>query len=231
MGHPLDQPIWSALAGRHAPFAIIEGGARRYEPEVGVFAAVEDEAPEPLAALAALVRAHGEVALLQTGAPPTPPGLTVASQADAVQMGFEGPAPAPPPLDRPIELLTDADAPAMLALATLTRPGPFYTRTHELGGFVGIKDGGRLVAMAGERMKPDGFTEVSGVCAHPDYRGRGYGAALSLAVMDTILARGETPFLHAYASNTGAIGLYQSLGFTLRRQITMTVLTATPGTP
>lgn len=227
MSHPLDQPIWSALAGRQAVFALADGGARRYAPEVGVFAAVADERPEHLAALAALVRAHGEVALLQAGAPPPAPGLGVASQADAVQMAFAGPAPAAPAIDRPIEPLTEADAPAMLALATLTRPGPFYTRTHQLGGFVGIKDGGRLVAMAGERMKPDGFTELSGVCAHPDCRGRGYGAALSLAVMDAILARGETPFLHAYAGNTAAISLYQSLGFTIRRRITMTVLAAT----
>lgn len=120
--------------------------------------------------------------------------------------------------------LTEADAPQMLALATLTRPGPFFARTHKLGDFVGVKQEGRLVAMAGERMKPTGFTEVSGVCTDPDHRGLGYAGALMRVVAARILERGETPFLHTYASNTGAIGLYQSLGFALRREMTMTVL-------
>jgi predicted GNAT family acetyltransferase len=113
----------------------------------------------------------------------------------------------------------------MLALATLTEPGPFFARTHQLGDFVGVRDGGRLMAMAGERMKPTGFTEVSGVCTHPDGRGRGYAGALTRAVVAKILARGEQPFLHVYAHNTGAIALYEALGFSLRRKMSMTVLT------
>ena len=93
--------------------------------------------------------------------------------------------------------LGDADAAEMLALATLTEPGPFFTRTHRLGDFIGIRHAGRLVAMAGERMKPEGFTEVSGVCTHPDFRGRGYAGALMRVVAARIAARGEMPFLHA----------------------------------
>jgi predicted GNAT family acetyltransferase len=120
----------------------------------------------------------------------------------------------------------------MLALATLTEPGPFFEKTHRLGDFVGVRAGGQLVAMAGERMKPDGFTEVSGVCTHPGHRGRGYAATLMRHVAARILARGETPFLHAYATthththnNHAAIALYQRLGFALRREILMTRLT------
>jgi predicted GNAT family acetyltransferase len=94
-----------------------------------------------------------------------------------------------------------------------------------MGRFIGVKQDGRLVAMAGERMQPTGFTEVSGVCTHPDARGRGLGGALTRIVASAILARGESPFLHVYATNTGAIGLYEILGFTLRREMTMTVLT------
>jgi predicted GNAT family acetyltransferase len=123
-----------------------------------------------------------------------------------------------------IEPLSAADAAEMVALATLTQPGPFRIRTHELGAFSGIRHDGRLVAMAGERMKLDGYTEVSGVCTHPDFRGRGYGAALSHAVAARIRDRGETPFLHARAANTAAISLYESLGFKLRRDMTVTVL-------
>ncbi|HVK42142.1 MAG TPA: GNAT family N-acetyltransferase, partial [Phenylobacterium sp.] len=117
------------------------------------------------------------------------------------------------------------DAPQMLALATLTAPGPFFARTHQLGRFVGVKAGGQLVAMAGERMRPPGHTEVSGVCTHPDHRGRGYAAGLMLEVAARIRARGEIPFLHSYAHNTGAIALYQALGFDFRRELIMTTLT------
>ena len=118
-----------------------------------------------------------------------------------------------------MEALGDADAGEMLALATLTRPGPFRTRTHTLGRFLGIRDGSRLVAMAGERLKLDGFAEISAVCTHPDYRSRGYGAALMRAIGQRMLSEGDTPFLHTYAANTGAIALYRKLGFEVREQV------------
>ncbi|NEX91528.1 GNAT family N-acetyltransferase [Caulobacter sp. 17J65-9] len=222
--HPLDRCAWSALTGRHAHLAVVEGGARRYHPAYGVFAALGDASDASLNGLAALVAAQGDVALLQPDAPPQAPGVAVASQDLGVQMTAErlteGPA-----ADFEMIPLGDADAAEMLALATLTQPGPFFERTHQLGDFFGVRLDGRLVAMAGERMKPDGFTEVSGVCTHPDHRGRGYAGALMRLVAGKILARGETPFLHAYASNTGAIALYETLGFTLRREVLMTRLT------
>lgn len=196
---------------------------RRLAPDYGLFAAVSDTSAQGLADLTALVRAHGDVALVEPAGPPPVEGLAVTYQAQCWQMIAEREQVTAP--DFPIVFLTEADAPEMLALATLTRPGPFYARTHQLGDFVGVKDDGRLVAMAGERMKVDGFTEISGVCTHPTYRGRGYAAGLISHVATRIRARGETPFLHAYASNTGAIGLYQSLGFAFRCELTMTTLT------
>ncbi|HZW15484.1 MAG TPA: GNAT family N-acetyltransferase, partial [Brevundimonas sp.] len=122
------------------------------------------------------------------------------------------------------EPLGESDAAEMLALATLTVPGPFFEKTHRLGDFVGVKVDGRLIAMAGERMKPEGFTEVSGVCTHPDHRGRGYAGALMRVVTGRILERGEQAFLHAYAVNTAAIALYATLGFRVRAPVTYTVL-------
>jgi predicted GNAT family acetyltransferase len=106
----------------------------------------------------------------------------------------------------------------------LTRPGPFFAKTHLLGRFVGVRIGGRLVAMAGERLQGPGFTEVSGVCTHPDFRGRGLAGGLMRVVMGRILARGELPVLHVYTSNTGAVALYRTLGFAVRREVTMSVL-------
>lgn len=222
--HPLDFPAWSALTGRQAHLAVTVGQARRFDGAYGVFAALENRSPAGLRDLADLVAVHGDVAFLEAEPPPPAPGLELLSQNLGVQMVADRPVSAPPP---PFEIrpLADADGPEMLALATLTQPGPFFARTHQLGDFVGVKVEGRLVAMAGERMKPDGFTEVSGVCTHPDHRGRGYAAALMRHVCEAIRARGETPFLHAYASNSGAIALYETLGFTLRRHVQMTRFT------
>ncbi|MCW6529712.1 GNAT family N-acetyltransferase [Sphingomonas lycopersici] len=222
--HPLDRCAWSALNGRHSPFAIIRGGARRYDLAYGVFAAVADQSDASLAGLADLIAEQGDVALLEADPPARIPGVAVVSQDLGVQMVAPQLTPGPR-VDFAIVPLSEADAPAMRALTALTEPGPFFARTHQLGDFVGVKIDGELIAMAGERMKPDGFTEVSGVCTHPDHRGRGYAGALMRHVATRILGRGETPFLHAYAANTGAIALYEALGFTLRREVLMTRLT------
>lgn len=223
--HPLDRPVWNALTSRQAALALGDARALRFAPEYGLFAAAADGSPESLAALAALVPAGGGLASVGVDEPGPVPGVA-AERHSIWQMACERltePNGAP---DIAIVPLTDADAPQMLALATLTRPGPFFARTHQLGDFVGVKDAeGRLLAMAGERMKPQGFTEVSGVCTEPAFRGRGYAGALMRVVASRILARGETPFLHSYAHNTGAIALYESLGFSLRAEVTMTVLT------
>ncbi len=112
----------------------------------------------------------------------------------------------------------------MLALACLTRPGLIFAKTHLLGRFVGVRIGGRLVAMAGKRLQGPGFTEVSGVCTHPDFRGRGLAGGLMRVVMGRILARGELPVLHVYARNEGAVGLYRALGFAVQREMTMRVV-------
>ncbi len=121
-------------------------------------------------------------------------------------------------------MLDEGDAADMRALSLLTRPGPFGPLTHRLGRFVGVRDHGQLVAMAGERMRLPGFTEVSGVCTHPDFRGRGLAGALMRIVMQAMLDRGETPFLHAYAAHDRTIALYETLGFAVRARLPMTVL-------
>ncbi len=221
--HPLDRPIWHALRERQTAFALGGERARRFVAEVGLFAATRDDTKESLEDLAALVRKHGPTVLLQVGDIPVPPG----TKAQMTMLGVQMVAHSIEPFDPtpPVERLTEADAPAMLALATATQPGPFFARTHDLGTFWGVKVDGRLVAMAGERMKLPGYTEVSAVCTDPAHRGKGYAAMLSRTVATQILDRGETPMLHAYANNTPAVRLYEDLGFELRTHVNVTVLT------
>ena len=210
----LDRPVWNALSTRQIAFSTGGDRARRFAPDVGPLAASRDNDPESLRALVELVPATGTLLLLQADEVVLAPGTVAVTSAPGVQMIADRAISAL--ADDRIERLTDADAPAMLALATLTRPGPFAPRTPHLGEFWGVKQRGVLVAMAGERMKHEGFTEVSGVCTHPDARGGGLARLLSAWVASRIAARGETPYLHAYASNTIAIELYRSLGFTVR---------------
>ncbi len=218
----LDRPVWNSLISHRAAFALGDGPARRFGPQFGPLTGAMDASPESLAALAALPCDEMGLWMLEADPVPAPPGMIVAQGAVGTQMVADR------LIDADSDLawvnLTNDDAPQMLALATLTKPGPFAEQTHRLGQFIGVKQDGALIAMAGERMRLPGHTEVSGVCTHPDHRGRGYAAALMRAVMARIIAAGETPFLHAYASNTGAIALYETLGFRVRRQMAVTVL-------
>lgn len=226
--HPLDRPAWGALAGPQRRFAVGGDLARRFHPEIGPFAASGRDDAESSAALAALVRSHGRTVLLQAAPAEAPPGTVERLRAPGVQLVLDRLVDATdPPRVEPLELGA-SDAAEMLALAALTEPGPFAARTHELGGFLGVRDPatGALVAMAGERMRPEGFAEVSGVCTHPDHRGRGLAAMLSVAVARRILDRGETPFLHAFARNRTAISLYERLGFVHRAAFEVVVLEA-----
>lgn len=217
--HPLDRPVWSALTTRQAPLAIGTGGGRRFPAAISPLGAAElrDDA-----SLVALLDAGEPLVLLEVGGAIVPPGTQLLRARAGVQMIWN----APPPAENGGELLPlgASDAAEMLALATLTEPGPFAIRTHELGGFLGLRRDGRLIAMAGERLKPAGWAEVSGVCTHPDHRGQGHARRLMRAVIARIAARGDRPFLHTYADNHGAIALYEALGFVWRADVTMSVL-------
>jgi len=222
MDHPLDRPIWTSLTTRQADIALSAGHILRYDPAFAPFAATADASAASLANLAELVLPGGNIVLQQAEAIAAPPGLVVSRSALTVQMVAERIEGDPAVFQ--IKELEEADAPEMRELAALTKPGPFSARTHEMGRFVGVRRDGRLVAMAGERMKAGPFTEVSGVCTHPEHRGHGYAAGLMREVGRGILERGETPFLHAFADNIGAIGLYERLGFVTRWRPILMVL-------
>jgi GNAT superfamily N-acetyltransferase len=221
----LDNAGWHSLAATHAALAEGAGRARRYRPDVSVFHAMEDDSPDAWDDLVPLASSDGTVVLFRVGSIEPPPGWSDVFGGDGHQMVLTGALAAVPPLPttdpttgRPVTMrpLIDDDVDAMVALVALTEPGPFRTRTIEFGGYVGIFHGDDLVAMAGRRLAPPGFREVSAVCTHPDARRRGYASIVTAAVSKGVLAEGETPFLRVAVSNRPAIPVYEQLGFTHR---------------
>lgn len=222
----LDRPVWASLAGHQDALSIGGALAKRYARDVNLFASSRDDSPATLDALAALVEPDEHVYVLQVPEIAVPSALRATKTALGVQMVATRSIVAEPADD--IVVLGDSDAPEMLALAQLTQPGPFLARTHVMGTFRGVRIDGRLAAMAGERMHVPGYTELSGVCTHPDFRGRKLARRLSAIVCAGIGARGETPFLHAWKDNRPAIALYEKLGFRLRAEVNVAVLERAP---
>jgi len=219
----LDNPIWNSLTTGHASLAVGGGLARRFPPNIGPLSGLKEVTAEAYADLAAIVP-EGDIAVLFLDAKPeVPEGWRLLRDGLLVQMVCRE-VPDGVGVGDVITPLGPADFAEMLALATLTEPGPFRDGTAELGGFLGIRVDGRLVAMAGQRLSPAGFTEVSAVCTHPDFRGRGYAKALVGAVALQIQAAGKIPFLTSFAANTGAIRAYEQAGFVPRREFELAVL-------
>ncbi len=220
--YPLDRPVWASLTTQHASLSEGNTLARRFARDVNLFASACDDTPATVAALADLVQPGETVVLLQVPKIVIPQGLVEVKASQGVQMV----ATRRMMLEATSDMLTltDEDAPEMLELATLTEPGPFLARTHTMGTFLGIRIGGRLAAMAGERMRFPGYTEVSGVCTHPEFRGRGLARRLSAAIATGIQARGDQAFLHAWKTNHSAISLYEGLGFKVRTEVNIAVL-------
>ncbi|NMO91529.1 GNAT family N-acetyltransferase [Actinomycetospora sp. TBRC 11914] len=212
----LDEPVRAALDGPHAHLAVRHGRAVRYHPDVAPFLAPPRDEAEWADAVA--LAGAGGVVVVRSPAPlDVPPDWEIARDLPGVQMvlGDDVPTPADPDLD----VLGAPDVDAMLALVGRTQPGPFARRTHELGTYLGVHDDlAGLVAMAGERLRVPGGTEISAVCTDAAARGRGLATRLVLAVAAGIRSRGELPFLHASATNTTAIRLYEELGFVLRAE-------------
>lgn len=214
----LDNPTWHALTGPHAHFAIGDDLVRKYPDDVAPFLAVRTwDDPAVWDALIALVGPGAEVGY--SGADPElPPGWEVLWHGEGVQL-VETAALAPKPDDEAVLLGAD-DVEEMLAVVERNQPGPFKPRTHELGRYVGIRRDGRLVAMAGERLHPEGWTEISAVSTDEQYRGQGLASRLVLDVAFHIQQRGDRALMHAAATNVTAIAIYERLGFALRTHTT-----------
>ncbi len=211
------------LTGRQAHLAEGDGTAVRLDRRYGPFGAAIDRSAKAEAALTAHIPDDGELWIVEGEPWPLPPGAQEVKRAILVQMVADDVAESVGS-KRDIIALGDKDAADMAALAFHAQPGPWGPNTHLYGPFFGIREGGRLLAMAGQRMLMPGMAEVSGVATWADCRGRGYARELIGHVMRQMHARGEQPFLHSYADNAGAIALYRSLGFEIRREVHVLVI-------
>ena len=216
-------PVYAALTGLHSQLAEIRGNARRYPSAVAPFLALPDEPTEQDWADAAALLGPGTTGALMRPSVPIPDDLKVDLEIPLVQFV----APADFGADEPeAVVLGPDDVPDMLGLVALTDPGPFRSRTIEVGTYLGVRRDGELIAMAGTRFALPRYTEISAVCTHPSYRGQGLGSRLIRAVAHRIESAGRTPFLHTAAANSTAIRLYRSLGFTLSNEMKVTVVQA-----
>ncbi|HEX2114565.1 MAG TPA: GNAT family N-acetyltransferase [Alphaproteobacteria bacterium] len=218
MNDLLDDPVWHALAAAPDHLVIRMPRAARFIPDVAPFFGVEAHDLEVYAQLAPLLGGSSEARLFTAEAIEVPPGWREVSRRPIRQMVLPADV-ALSAVARSLERLGAADVRDMLALAARADPGPFGPRTIELGCFLGIRDGSRLVAMAGERFTFPGFSEISAVATDPDYRGRGFARDLTLALASRFRAAGRTPFLHVFPDNRAAAKLYESLGFVDRREL------------
>ena len=218
MSHPLDNPVWQALCGAHRRFALRHGLAAHYARDVAVFSAVADDSAQAWRDLAHDLPHDAEVRLLLQRQAAMPAGWQQASRVPLLQMIATQPADVLPNAPA-ITALQETDGSAVAALIDLTRPGPFCARTMEMGHYLGVFDDGRLVAMAGERLRLDAYVELSAICTHPQARGRGLAEHLMRRLMRDAQARGQTPFLHVLPENLAAISLYRRLGFKTRIEI------------
>jgi ribosomal protein S18 acetylase RimI-like enzyme len=215
--HPLDNVVWKALTTKQVHLGTTNHSAGKFLSEVSLLAALAEPTGEAYESLLTLLGSNERVGLFLEETPqPSPPWKLVRS-GPLLQMVHGHVRSVENPKEQPVFVpLGEADVPHMVALTRLTKPGPFSRRTHQMGEYWGIRENGDLIAMAGERLRLPGFTEVSAVCTHPDHLGHGYATSLITMLVQRIRSRGEQPFLHVLPENTRAVQLYEHLGFQKR---------------
>jgi len=218
----LDNIIWNSLTGPHSKFAAGTGDARRYAKGFSPIVGFRDAEQPDLAALAPFCE-PGEHFYCDIWSGAAPDGWQIDNEARMFKMVWEGPEPVVDEAPDAIALRAEHAAQAV-ELATLTNPGPFGLRTIEMGEYFGYFDDSRLIAMAGERMAAGPLHEVSGICTHPEFRGRGLARRLTSKLVRRQMRRGETPFLHVMSANTGAQALYEKMGFRSYRETVVRVI-------
>lgn len=223
MEHILDNPIFHALSSGNEDFSIGNDRAKFFLPDVALFAGVNEYSRSDLQVLFEISPAESIFILFAPAVIQIPGQWKVVSQMKILQMVYDRTAPLPA-TDHSFADLQEQHVPDMLSLTKMTNPGPFLPGTIKFGNYTGIFDGDQLVAMAGQRLQPKPFIEISAVCTHPDYLGKGYASLLITDQISRILAVPGIPFLHVRDDNVTASKLYRKLGFTARKKMTAFIL-------
>ena len=222
----LDNPVWSSLTTGNEDLAIGNDLARHYRPGISPFAAVADNDPTHYQALYELIRDDVPIAIFTTDTNLDPYRWAIVNRIDGYQMMYEGETPTERDQFN-IKSLTEVNVPAMLELTKLSPPGPFLENTIAFGGYEGVFDGERLVAMAGHRFHCGPYVEISAVCTHPDHTGKGYARALINSQIQHLHANNKQPYLHVRADNTRAFDIYKKMGFVTRTEMIIYLLKKT----
>jgi ribosomal protein S18 acetylase RimI-like enzyme len=222
----LDNLVWASLLEARPEYMERHAGGARYRPEFAPFGAAQHYDAQSIAQIIEMVKPGERLAFFTPRKLEIPASVEIIREAPLYQMAAS--TAIARPSDARIGRLGAEDMPDMLKLVELTEPGPFSSRTNELGMFYGIRDEGQLVAMAGERMSAGKYVEVSAVCTHPDWRGKGLGRVMVEQVASAIQQRNGVPILHVFTTNHAAIGLYRELGFRVARTVQLTAMVRLP---
>ena len=220
--HVLDNPVWNAMISYNGHLATGTGQVKLFPEDIGPFAGLKSLDSGSLQQLYELLCTDREVVIIIAGHVQIPGHFKVIKEGHLYQMTGEKVKQSSH--DNMIVPLRKQHVPQMLELTQLTNPGPFRERTIEFGDYSGIFNSGRLIAMAGQRMHPDHYIEISAVCTHPEYTGKGYSSSLIIDQASQIANQGNIPFLHVNANNENAVRLYKKLGFAIRRQMNLYVI-------
>ncbi|GAB3312358.1 GNAT family N-acetyltransferase [Hymenobacter humi] len=228
MAHVLDNPVWNALISGNKGLSEGVDGVKYFASDVSPFVGFETLAPQCFGLLHDLMPTQRLLGVVSPAALAIPGQWQVVQQMQVLQMVQEAATADAVAEEARLIPLGQEHVPAMLALTKRTNPGPFASNTIAFGHYAGIFDGNELVAMAGQRLHPEPYAEISAVCTHPDYLGRGYARQLLQYQARRIRAEAGIPFLHVKADNTGAIKLYESLGFRTRKEMSFYIIRKAP---
>ena len=212
----LYNPVYNALLSGDAALGNGTTNVKYFDEQVSPFAGFREDYENGFHDLHGLLPADRKILFATPQLIQEPQGWKFIDQIKGVQFIFDGEA-EPGDHSHKLVALGKEHIPMMMNLATLTKPGPFGLRTIEFGHYHGIFVNEQLVAMTGQRMHVDQYTEISAVCTHPDHLGKGYAASLILHQLNLILSQGKQAFLHVREDNSRAIALYKRLGFSVSR--------------
>lgn len=208
----LDNPVYNALLSGDSHFNIGNNKTVFFDEEVSPFAGFDNENKNGFEELRDLLPQGRKILYANSNRITIPTGWKLLAEIAGLQFVLYNYVPQEQYLMEPVSLEKE-NVEEMINLTALTKPGPFNQRTIEFGQYFGIFQDNRLAAMTGERMHISNYTEVSAVCTHPDYLGKGFAGTLLHHQINLILKTGQTPFLHVRADNVRAIELYKRIGF------------------